>query len=180
MGAELWYHEAPWQPDADEALNAIQARFLAENYDLRALLPQHLAWARESVALTEAEDDPYGLLEIYREKVRLLEELCDRPIPESPQEQIEIVRRIYADSGQGIGNILDVTGVAQQRDVGKAQKLSEQETVRLVAAVQPTLAQATEAVGKINEELHRGECVCFPVYDRGKPVAWYFVGNTID
>jgi len=41
---------------------------------------------------------------------------------------------------------------------------------------------ARNAVRKINEELSRGECVCFPVYDKAgkQPVAWYFVGNTSD
>jgi hypothetical protein len=180
MGAQLWYHEAPWHPDADEALKLLQARFLAENYDLRALLPQHLAWARDSVAAAEAEGDPYGLLEMYQEKVWLVQELCSQPIPESPEAQIEIVRRINADNGEGIGNVLDVTGVAEHRDIQKAQRLSPQETVRLVGNTQPTLAQACNAVSKINEELGRGECVCFPVYDKGRPVAWYFVGNTID
>jgi hypothetical protein len=52
--------------------------------------------------------------------------------------------------------------------------------VRLVGAAQPSRIQARQAVGKINEELGRGECICFPVYAKGKPVGWYFVGNTID
>ena len=103
-----------------------------------------------------------------------------KPIPKSPEAQIEIVRRINADSGAGIGNVLDVTGVADRRDVQKAQRLSEQETARLVGSAQPTLAQARNAIDKINEELGRGECVCFPIYNQGKPVGWYFVGNTID
>ncbi len=52
--------------------------------------------------------------------------------------------------------------------------------VRLVGDAQPTLAQAAGAIDKINEELGRGECVCFPVYENCKPIGWYFVGNTID
>ena len=180
MGAQLWYHEAPWHSDAGAALNAMQARFLAENYDLPALLPQHLDWARESVAAPEGEGDPYGLLDLYQEKVKLIERLCSEPIPEGAEAQIEIIRQINADSGEGVGNILDVTCVAARRDVHMAQRLSPQETVRLVGAAQPTRAQAGAAVSKINEELGRGESVCFPVYDDGKPVGWYFVGNTID
>ncbi|HUT93190.1 MAG TPA: hypothetical protein VMY37_27245 [Thermoguttaceae bacterium] len=180
MGAQLWCHEAPWHPDADATLKALQARFLAENYDLPALLAQHLAWARESVVAAQDDGDPYGVLDIYQEKVRLLERLCSHPIPDSPEAQIEIVRRINADSGEGIGNVLDVTGVSSQRDIQTAQRLSQQETARLAGATQPTLAQANKAVGKINKELGRGECVCFPFYEKGKPVGWYFVGNTID
>ena len=180
MGAQLWYHEAPWDPDAQAALKGLQSRFLAENYNLSALLPQHLVWARESVAAAQEEGDPYELLDVYQEKVALLERLCSEPIPESPEAQIEMVRQINADSGEGIGNVLDVTGVSEQRDLLTAQRLSEDETARLVGAAHPTLAQAREAVSKINGELGRGECVCFPFYDKGKPVGWYFVGNTID
>jgi hypothetical protein len=180
MGAQLWYHEASWHPDAGVALKALQSRFLEENYDLSTLVPQHLAFARESVAAAEGEGDPYGLLDMYRDKVMRLERLCTAPIPESAEARIEIVRQVHADSGEGVGNVLDVTGVSDRRDVHEAQRLSPQETVRLVGAAQPTLAQAGRAVDKINEELGRGEWVCFPVYDGGKPVGWYFVGNTID
>ena len=180
MGAQLWYHDAPWHPDAGASLKALQARFLAENYDLPSLLPQHLAWAREAVMAAEGEGDPYGLLGIYQDKVRLLERLCNEPIPDSPEAQIDIVRQINADSGEGIGNVLDVTDVAERQDIHIAQRLSEQETARLAGAAQPTLAQASQAVYKINEELGRGGCVCFPIYEIGKPVGWYFVGNTID
>jgi hypothetical protein len=180
MGAELWYHEAPWHADAGAALKALQARFLADHYDLPTLLPQHLAWARESVAAAEKKGDPYGVLEIYQEAVELLERLCNEPIPDSPEAQIEIVRRINANSGQGIGNVLDVTAVTDRREVHEAQRLDAQEMVRLVGDAQPTLAQAAGAIDKINEESGRGECVCFPVYENGKPIGWYFVGNTID
>src|SRR5262249_3220471 len=121
-----------------------------------------------------------GLLEMYQAKVRLMERLCGQPIPESPDAQVQIVRQINADSGEGVGNVLDVVRVSEQRSFHAAQRLSEQETARLVGAARPTLAQAGQAVGKINEELGRGECVCFPVHDDGKPVGWYFVGNTID
>ncbi len=183
MGAELWCHEAPWHSDADAALKALQARFVVDNYDLATILPKHLAWAREALAsfAGDADDpDPYGVLELYQEMVALLERLCSEPIPESPEAQIAIVRQIHADSGQGVGNVLDVTGVGEERDFEKSQRLSQQETVRLVGTSQPTRDQAFKAVDKINEELGRGECVCFPIYENGQPVGWYFVGNTVD
>jgi hypothetical protein len=110
MGAELWYHEAPWDSDPSEALRALQAQFLAENYNLSNVLPQHLKWARESLAAAQADDDRYGLVDLYAEKVQLLERLNSEPIPADPAAQIEILRQIYVDSGQGISNVLDVTG----------------------------------------------------------------------
>ena len=180
MGAQLWYHEAPWHPDAAEALKALQARFLAENYDLNEFLPQHLASERESVAATKAEGDPYGLLEMCEAQIRLLENLCEQPIPDSSEARIEIIRLIASGSGVEIGNVLDLTGVADQRAVYKAQRLSDQETARLVGAAQPKLEEARQAISDINDELGRGECVCFPIFDAGVPTAWYFVGNTVD
>ncbi|HEV3082488.1 MAG TPA: hypothetical protein VGY66_22075 [Gemmataceae bacterium] len=182
MGAQLWYHEAPWHPDPAVALQALQARFLTENYDLPSLLPQHLIWAREAVAAAAAEGDPYGLVELYEERVRLLERLNKLAVPQDAQAQIEILRQIYADGGQGISNVLDVERISEKRDTFTAQRLSVAEALRLVGTERPTIDDARNSVSKINEELCRGECVCFPVYDKAgkQPVAWYFVGNTVD
>lgn len=180
MGAQLWHYQAPWDPDAETSLKLLQSRVLVENYDLSKLLPQHLAWAREAVESAASEGDPYGLVEVYEHQVRLLEELGKEPIPENTEAQIEILRRISADSGQGIGNILDVTGVSDHRSFPTAERLSEGDRRCLVGSVRPTLAQASQAIYKIHEELNRGECVCFPVYDGETPIGWYFIGNTID
>jgi hypothetical protein len=180
MGAQLWHHVAAWDPNPDAALKALQRQFLAENYDLPSLLPQHLAWARESVAAAKAEGDEYGLVDLYEEQVRLLEELCEQPIPDSAESQIEIIRKINEDSGEGIGNVLDLTGVSENRGMLTAERLSESKIERLVGSARPNLAEAHRAISAINTELGRGECVAFPVYENGKPVAWCFVGNTID
>lgn len=69
MGAQLWYHAAPWRPDPAEALLELQTRFLAETYDLHSLVQQHVDSAREAVRVTEAEGDEYGLLDAYREEL---------------------------------------------------------------------------------------------------------------
>jgi hypothetical protein len=183
MGATLWYHETAWHPDPAMALKTFQSRFMVEQYDLSTLLPDHLANARGAVASTEAEGDPYELLEMYQKEVRLLEQLCSQPIPQDFEGQIKILRQICASSGQGIGNILDIERISKRRRYNVAQPLSGPELIRLVGTERPTRAQAKKAIYKINEELGRGECVCFPVYDSGEknqPVGWYFVGNTID
>ncbi len=183
MGAELWHHEAPWRSDPGEALFALQVRFLAEKYNLRALVQGWLESARESVRITEAEGDPYDLLDLYRAHLAMLEVVSSRALPDDPRLQIELVRKIYTISGQGIGNILDVTGISDQRELYAAQRLNHEETARLVGATCPTIDQARHAIDKINEELGRAECVCFTYYDEGdagKPAGWYFVGNTLD
>jgi hypothetical protein len=183
MGAQLWYHDAPWYPDPADALKALQARVLAEQYDLHTLLPRMLIDARQSVASVEAEGDEYGLLELYREQVRLVEDYCTRPIPQDPESQIEILRKVMAYGGEGIGNILDVEGVSDARGFPRAQRLTEADVMRLVGTTRPTIRQARDLASMINEELGRGESVCFPFYEGGEtdpPAGWYFVGNTID
>jgi hypothetical protein len=87
------------------------------------------------------------------------------------------------NSGEGGGNILDVTGISDRREVHTAERLTEGEVARLDDATRPTLAQARHATEKINEELGRGESVCFAFYEdgeAGQPAGWYFVGNTLD
>ncbi|WP_254513568.1 hypothetical protein [Anatilimnocola floriformis] len=180
MGAQLWYHEAPWYAKPADALQELQARFLAENYDLAKLLPQHLGWERESIAACREDGDPYDLLEMMEQKLALLEDLCSKPIPNKPAEQIKILQQLNADSGEGIGNVLDLTGVSKKRQMHTATPLSDKELVELVGSTQPDLPQAQKSIYKINGVLERGDCVCFAFYAEGQPAGWYFVGNTID
>jgi hypothetical protein len=183
MGATLWEHATRWQPDANDALLELQAQFLAANYDLSKAIPEHLASSRQALADAEAEGDPYGIADVYREDVELLEGLAQQPIPDDPQQQIQILRRIWASGGQGIGNVLDVKAVGNRRHPLLADVLAEEDIARFAGTARPTLDQAQAAIYAINEELHRGECVCFPFYDETdekKPAGWYFVGNTID
>ncbi len=115
MGAQLWYHLAPWRPDPAEALHELQVGFLAENYDLPSLAQEHLESAREAVRVTEADGDEYGILGFYKEQVEKLEGIAGQPLPQDPREQIAIVRKVYAGYGEGIGNVLDVERISDQR-----------------------------------------------------------------
>jgi hypothetical protein len=183
MGAELWYHEAPWHPDPNVALADLQAHFLAENYDLPRVIAQQLISTRDAVKDSKANKEYQFLVELYEEQVQLLEALSSKPIPQDPQEQIKILRQIQAYGGQGIGNILDVTNVSNRRDFPTAEQLPTSEISRLVGTTQPTRVQAEQAIDHLHGELQRGETVCFPIYDDtggSKSVGWYFVGNTVD
>jgi hypothetical protein len=183
VGAELWHHAARWRPEPEEALFALQAQFVAETYDLPALVRECLESARGAVRITEAAGDQYGLLDMYRDELAMLENVASGPLPNDALGQIELVRKLHRNSGEGVGNILDVTGISECRDVHVAEQLTEKEVVRLVGSTRPTLTQARDAIYTINEELGRGECVCFAIYEggeSGQPVGWYFVGNTID
>jgi hypothetical protein len=182
MGAMLWYHLTPWRPDPAEALRALQAKFFKKRYNLRAQLQSFLRSAQDALRVTEAEGDPYDLLEHYRDEVAKLTRIASRPLPTEPDKQIAVPHRIWESSGEGIGNVLDVTRVSSRRGVFLAQRLSPRQVRELVGTETPTRAQAEAAMYTINEMLGRGECLCFPVYrvkDR-TPASWYFVGNTVD
>jgi hypothetical protein len=180
MGAELWFHEAPWKPQPEDALFELQVQFLREHYDLASLLRDHLHSAREAVRLTEAEGDPYEILGFHQDCLACLEELASRPIPEAARDQIEFVREIEKWSGEGVGNILDVTGVSGDGSMD-ARVLTPDDVRKFCGTDHPTRPQAVAAVYGINEKLDRGESACFPFFDaEGNPIGWYFVGNTID
>jgi hypothetical protein len=181
MGAEFWQHQSTWHQEAAQALQEIQARMLAEEYDLAALIPEHLANARETLAHTRAEGDPYDLAELYETEVAFLEGLSSEPLPPDTASRLLILRRLYANSGEGIGNVLDVESVSPERELFAAQPLDETETQRLIGAARPTAAQVHRALEAIANELGRGECICFPVYDdSSRPVGWQFLGYTVD
>jgi hypothetical protein len=180
MGAELWYHQAPWADNPADALKLLQASYVSANYDLATLLPQLLEWAKESVAAAKAGGASFDLVEMHEEEANVLEEFCREPIPADVEAQIGIIRRINANSGEGIGNVLDIRGISENRDVHRTQRLGDDEILRLVGSPKPSISQADKAIPKINRELDRGESVCFPVYENEQPVGWYFVGNTID
>src|SRR5262249_10742948 len=105
------------------------------------------------------------------------------PIPPDFEGQIEILRKINANTREGIGNVLDVRGISEQRSGDTAQPLPEAAIIRLAGTRQLTREEVHEAIDKVSEELGRGECVCFPIYDsqeQDRPAGWYFVGKTWD
>jgi len=183
MGAQLWHHSAPGFTDPNDALRALQGQFLAASYDLPKMVQAELDGTREAVRREEAEGDPYELLDMYRRKLRFIEAVVAEGVPEDTDQRIELVRQLCMDTGEGVGNVLDVKSVSTERGVLTAQVLTDSEVLRLVGMTRPTLHQAKAAIHRINEELGRGEAVCFPIYPEGAtqpPVGWYFVGNTID
>ena len=183
MGAQLWHHSAPWFTDPNDALRALQSEFLAASYDLPQLVQAALEGTREVVRREEAEGDPYELLDMYRRKLAFIEAVVAEGVSEDTRQRIELVRKLCMDTGEGVGNVLDVKSVSAERTFLTAQVLADGEVERLVGTSRPTLQQAKAAIYRINEELGRGEAVCFPVYAEGasqQPVGWYFVGNTID
>jgi hypothetical protein len=155
---------------------------LRENFDHPARLAADLASARDAVRQAEAEsDDPCELREFYRNELTRLEMLAALPPSIGPDEGIERLRKLYATSGEGSGCVIDVTHVYEVGGMHVARTLQETDVVRLCGSAKPTAEQAAGAIYRINEELDRGDSVCFAIFDEnGSPSGWYFVGNTID
>src|SRR5262245_57698356 len=187
MGAELWDDHAPWHPNPITALGELQKRFLgeylSEHGGLGATVGRELAWIRDAVRETEAEGDPYDLLGQFRPHLAFLEEGSRRPLPEDPLDQIALLRRVVGFHGAGVGNVLDVTTVTDERGMHTAQTLTADQIRRLCGTEHPTLQQAELAVEKIDGQLDRGESICFPIFAETiepTPVGWYFIGETVD
>lgn len=180
MGAMPYQYLAPWHPDANEALRQLQASFLAEKYDLPELVQQHLESSREAVRSCEADGDEYGILHIYQADVEYLESIAGKPLPDSPQDRIAILRKMWESGGQGIGNILDIASVMEEGGVHVTRRLPEEEIEQYLGTARPSPRQAERLLGLIANKLGRGESVCCPVYKDAKPNGRWIVGYTID
>ena len=180
MGAQLWHHVSEPHDSPLDALREIQTKALAD-YDLTALIQDHLDGARGAVAATEQEDE-YGLLDFYRDELSMMERIAANGIPDDTDGRIEVFRAIFNSSGEGIGNVLDVTDVADSGGMHVARPYNADELDHLIGSNRPTLSESERMILPINERLGRGDSVCFQLYsdDRSSSIGWCFVGNTID
>ena len=90
------------------------------------------------------------------------------------------LRRIEQISGSAVGNILDLTGVSRVPKVGKAQRLSLERIKEVFGTTTPTRQQVNDGMERLEHSISRGAAVCFPIYEDGKPVDWFFAGYSSD
>lgn len=180
MGAQLWYHFSGPHDLPEHALREIQSKALA-NYDLPSLIQEHLDSMKAAVKACK-KDDQYGLLDYYQDEVAKLKKLAAVEMPSDVEGQLKALRLIYDSSGEGIGNVLDVTGVSNKGSMHVTRLCSEDQLQDLIGVSRPTQAEAEQSISPVNERLGRGDSVCFQIYsdDRSRPIGWYFIGNTID
>src|SRR4051794_31083516 len=108
MGAMLWHHEVPWQPDVAAALRALQAAEFSHRYNFTSELEKWRGDAEEALRGERESGDQFGLVEIYTRQLETIAEIAAGPVPSSPQQQIAALRRVLPE---GFGGVLDVTGV---------------------------------------------------------------------
>ena len=183
MGAELFYHTIAFSSDPRVALELLQAMEI-EGYDLPKMIASNVASSQQAFDDTP-EGDEYGLHDHYKAEVERARLIASDPIPSDFHGRLALVRRLHADTGQGVGNILDVDGIAGNEGSGwsAAKPLAPVEVIAKFGSDKLLCSEARKYAGIANEWLGRGECVCFPLYADAKqddPVEWCFVGNTVD
>jgi hypothetical protein len=180
MGATYWDAVTAYEDAAEQALHRAQVRFFREaGYYIPKLLSQRVRDMAEAVRSCE-EDDPYDLLGFYRDALDQYRQMAARAVPEEPEAQIDLLRRIEEISGDWIGNILDVTGFSQGPEPGSVQPLSPERMEAVFGTGTPTLPEVRKGMAKLADSISRGTAVCFPVYEDRRPVGWFFAGYSAD
>ena len=112
--------------------------------------PRHVCQeSRQSWTASEADGDKYGTLDIYQADVEYLESIEGQPLPDSPQDRIAILRKIWGSGGEGIGNILDIRSVTDEGGVFVTRRLPAEEVRRYLATARPSKADAKKLLGVI-------------------------------
>jgi hypothetical protein len=71
------------------------------------------------------------------------------------------------EQGEWVGGFLDVKGISDRCEVHTAVRLTEGEVAPLVSATRTTFYRSLHTLGKVDEELVRGENACFACYEPG-------------
>ena len=180
MGATYWEAITVYEDEAEQALSRAQIRFFRESgYDIPKLLVRRVEDMTRAVLSCE-QDDPYNLLEFYRDALDQYRRMAARGVPEEPDSQIELLRLIEQVSGDWIGNILDMTGFSQDQEEGRVQRLSAERLEELFGTASPSLQEVRKGMADLEDSIPRGTAVCFPVYEDRRPVSWFFAGYSAD
>lgn len=178
MGAMLWHHEVPWQPDVGEALRNLQASQFRRGYNFADELEKWRKDAETSLRLELESGDRFELAAIYSKQLELIAEVSASPAPETPAEQIEILRRVLPEE---FGSVLDVTGINAVGGVFVMRVMTPAELLATFGTEHPTSRAAGESLNAVASQLDRGDSAAFAVFDDGdNPTGWVFVGYTVD
>jgi hypothetical protein len=126
------------------------------------------------------KDDPYDLLDFYRDALDQYQQMAARGVPEDPEAQIDLLRRIEEVSGDWVGNILDMKGISLGTQEGRVQRLTPERIEEVFGTTSPSLLEARRGMNRLADSISRGTAICFPVYEGGRPGAWFFAGYSAD
>ncbi len=175
MGAEFWEHQIPYVDDPEIALRAIQIEvFQNSSYDLPKLLRERIQGMEDAIALCE-EDDPYHLIEGYRESHRRLHQLALCDIPVSPEAQIILLRKIEALSADSAPGILAIEDISDEWVENKVRVLTSDRTKELFGTAMPSLRVLYETP-RWRDAIPRSSGICLIIFDNHQPLSWYLAG----
>lgn len=101
----------------------------------------------------------------------------DSPAPGSEHESIDAARADAAEDGTR--SILDIVGVSRAPGLCVAAPLGAAALLGAFGTARPTRDDVQDNLDFL-EELDRGHCVYFPLYDGDLPDEWCFAGYPLD
>lgn len=180
MGAEYWEHIKGYEPDAQAALLRLQTEmFQSHGYDLAKILQQQINGMADAIRSCE-EDDPYNLLEHYRDALRHLRRLAECGVPDEWTARLKLLRQIEAIASDQAPGVLAVEGISSERSEGKAHLLTSDQIEEFFGTSTPSLDAVREGMERLTDTIDRATAVMFPVFEGGRPTHWYFAGYTWD
>jgi hypothetical protein len=85
-----------------------------------------------------------------------------------------------ARSGEGTRSILDIARVSQEREMGSAAPLAEDQIIDMFDSSRPTREVVEARLEEVFGVLDRGECVYVSIYDGEEPTELLFAGYSYD
>ena len=178
MGAMLWHHRTPWEPDASSALKRLQTALFLTRYDYSTYVEEQRAEVAGQLQAEKESGDKYRLVEVWSESLKKIDRIRQQPTPATTYDQFLAVRTIIPEE---FGGVLDVTATSDIAGIHLMRLLSANEIEAVIGTTTPTMQQAEASLYRLTETLDRGESVAFAVFDGFKnPVAWQFIGLTVD
>ena len=175
MGATGWTYSVPYQPDIGAALQSLREKAFGEgNY--------YKPWEINKKFLEELESKPQNQLsDSEKECLRILRDIPLIDPPDPLPATIDELLKHNAESGTH--SVMDIFGLSDKADFGKAAPVPEEILLACFGTSQPTREQADhypESFIKFIESIERWKAFYFIVYKDGQPDEIVFEGCSGD
>ena len=169
MGASSWAYRVPYQHDIQKALQ-----------ELRHAVFQQGAYYTEAAFLSRIDEEEVakGLSPDYAETFRTaIKNLRAKPESPSPQTIEELVEQ---NGESGTHSILDIDGISESPEFGKAALLTEEQLSELFGTTHPTWDMIESRIDEIQVLRQRWMGTYIIVYKDGAPDQIFFAGFSGD
>jgi hypothetical protein len=180
VGATFWMHLTPFEATDEAALRQLQVElFRKSGYDIARLLEERTAAMEQAVRWCQ-EDDPYDLLEHYRDCLERLRRLTSSGVPDDAGAQVALLREIEAVSSDSAPGVLSLEGISDEPAEWMAYRLPAMVLEMACGTASPNLREARDGLARLADSVSRASAVCFAIYEDRRPVSWCFAGYTED